>query len=537
MVSVRSRLPKELGRPASVSIAPASGPDRAAQRIAEIEARFADRLSREAASVLVRNDVGFAVKPSPRLYPHQWNWDSGFIAIALALFDETRAERELMSLLDAQWNNGMVPHIVFNPDAKDYAPGPEFWRTDLAAHAPIVRGRRKATSGHTQPPVLASAARRVYERAGDRGSALRFLARAYPKLLRAHDFLRTQRDASGEGIFYAIHPWETGRDDAPEWLALMARISLGARPEYRRHDTSIVDPCERPTDAEYDRYAHLVEVFRGARWEETLIRERSPFLVEDVLMNALAFEDAQDLAWIARELRKEARSNARRRALDRDLSRIEAGIERTRASFSRRFWNEERGLFFSFDLRGKRSIEINTAATFLPLYAGLATRAQAKRLVEEHLLNPDEYRIDHPLPSTSRSETRYFDPKRYWLGPAWINLNWMVIRGLRRYGYEARASELSNATIELVRRRGFYEYYDAGTGEGRGTGDFSWSAALALDLLHGGAGSDDRPMTGEVEDRRDSWDARGPSDLSHPPIVGGRREYRQNSATARISSR
>ena len=76
-----------------------------------------DPLWAAAIEVLRRNDLGGWTKPAPRLYPHQWSWDSAFIALGLAHHDLDRALRELESLFEAQWTDGRVPHIVFNPKA------------------------------------------------------------------------------------------------------------------------------------------------------------------------------------------------------------------------------------------------------------------------------------------------------------------------------------------------------------------------------------------------------------------------------------
>lgn len=69
----------------------------------------------QAKGVLEGNWMGHATKPAPQLYPHQWSWDSAFIAIGYAHFDQDRAEKELRSLFRGQWSNGLLPHIVFNP--------------------------------------------------------------------------------------------------------------------------------------------------------------------------------------------------------------------------------------------------------------------------------------------------------------------------------------------------------------------------------------------------------------------------------------
>jgi glycogen debranching enzyme len=62
-------------------------------------------------------------------------------------------------------------------------------------------------------------------------------------------------------------------------------------------------------------------------------------------------------------------------------------------------------------------------------------------------------------------------------------MNWLVWRGLRRHGHLALAAALRTAVIDMVQRWGCYEYFHAFTGEGIGAVEFSWTAALALDLL------------------------------------------------------
>lgn len=72
---------------------------------------------------------------------------------------------------------------------------------------------------------------------------------------------------------------------------------------------------------------------------------------------------------------------------------------------------------------------------------------------------------------------------QYWRGPVWININWLLIEGLARYGYTEHAAHLCRTVRLLVERNGFYEYYHPYTGEGHGSEQFSWTAALVLDLL------------------------------------------------------
>ena len=112
-----------------------------------------------AAEVLDGNWTGTSTVPSRGLYPHQWSWDSAFIAIGLRHLSPLRAQTELETLLDAQWGDGRIPHIVFNPSVPldAYFPSPDFWRSSTAGRA-AGAPRTVQTSGIVQPPVHALAA-------------------------------------------------------------------------------------------------------------------------------------------------------------------------------------------------------------------------------------------------------------------------------------------------------------------------------------------------------------------------------------------
>src|SRR6185312_15100565 len=153
---------------------------------------MAETLRDAAMAVLRKNDLGDWTKPAPRLYPHQWSWDSAFIAIGLAHRDPDRALRELESLFAAQWSDGRVPHIVFNPAAADYFPGPDRWATaELTDAAP----RAPRTSGLVQPPVHALALERIWA-VGDAAIRAR-IVELLPQVVAWHRYLATARDPEG----------------------------------------------------------------------------------------------------------------------------------------------------------------------------------------------------------------------------------------------------------------------------------------------------------------------------------------------------
>ncbi len=72
------------------------------------------KMIEEAIKVIINNDRGGFTIPTNRLYPHQWNWDSAFTALGISLFDKTRSWQELIMLINAQWRDGMIPHIIFH---------------------------------------------------------------------------------------------------------------------------------------------------------------------------------------------------------------------------------------------------------------------------------------------------------------------------------------------------------------------------------------------------------------------------------------
>lgn len=416
-----------------------------------------------AQAVLRANDAGAFTRPGPRQYPHQWNWDSAVIALGLSYFDLPRALIEIRSLLAGQWRDGLLPHIVYHGGRSDYFPDPAFWQIEHSPHAPPI-----ATSGITQPPLLATIIRCIHART----PVPAFVREVYPALLRWHRWLHTTRDADGRGLVCSIHPWESGTDDSPRWLHALACITPTEVPAYRRGDRAHVLAAERPFDADYDRFVHLIDVFRRHRYQPEALIAHSPFLVQDVLFNSIQYRADEDLRALAVELGE-------------PMDELDGWLARLRAEFDVRFWDEARGLYFDYDLRAAAPIAVNTALTFMPLYAGLASERQAQRLIDEHWLNAAEYApndlMRFRLTTTSRAEPAW-EARRYWRGPVWIILNWLLIDGLRRYGFRDLAEELRGDTLELLRGAGFREYYDPRDGSGCGSPQFSWSAALAIDL-------------------------------------------------------
>jgi hypothetical protein len=437
-------------------------------------------LAVQAAEVLRRNDMGGWTRAAPNLYPHQWSWDTGFIAIGLAHLDTSRAAGELTSLFRHQWTNGKVPHIVFNPDAPpdSYFPGAEHWSSagtflDAPPAPPY-------TSALCQPPTHALGALRVWELAGrdQEGLAWEFLHGIYPKLLAWHRYLATARDPEGSGLVTIYHPWESGTDNSPRWDPALRAVEIGDLPSYERQDLNHVDhPDERPTDEEYARFLWLVELIKRARCDESVLNDSHPFLVKDVLFSAILVAANEALVEIARVVE----------APEEDVALIEGWIGRGREGLDER-WDPGLGLCLDYDLRRNAPLRARTIAGFAPLVAGGMEpgelEATLRTLYSPYFLGHPNLR--RPLPPSTSPEEPRFHPRNYWRGPMWPVMAWLFWRSLALVGEEERAEDLRLAALQEISEGGFAEYFEPFTGEPLGSDDQSWTAAVVLDWLAAG---------------------------------------------------
>lgn len=433
-----------------------------------------EELLKEAKAILLANfqEGGFSI-PCKGLYPFQWKWDSGFIAIGLAYFDMKKAQTEMTTLLDAQWANGFIPHIVFHNDSDTYFPGPDFHQSDLHPEA----SEKYRSTGMTQPPVLGFVLQEMYRIAEDKESVLEFIKSQIGKVYDNHVYFYGNRDINDEGLVYIYHNWESGTDNSPIWDDIWETMNP---PEYtfQRRDTTHVDASQRPTKREYDHYLHIIDIAKEHNYNDAKIAELSPFLVQDPLFNAMLIKSNQALI----ELYGLIGNN------EDKIEHLKTWQAKSIINFNTKLFDEELGAYIHYDLRNDRAIKYVSSSSFAPLYANIPDAERAERLVKtmmEKFGNDDRYLCASFDPSSDR-----FNPKKYWRGPVWINLNWMLYYGLKNYGYLEIADRVKNDSIELVEQEGFFEYFDSrkeirpAEKGGYGGGNFSWTAALIIDLLN-----------------------------------------------------
>jgi len=420
-------------------------------------------LKDQARGILAANDRGGYTVPTSRLYPFQWNWDSAFVAMGFSTYDVDRAYRELERLVEGQWPDGMIPHIVFHAPSDDYFPGPDVWGTSGRS-----RPGGPATSGITQPPVFATALAIVDQKAREQAlpNAPERSAALYQAALRWHRWWIEARDPDRTGLVALLHNWESGSDNSIAWDKALARVPTTTTTVVRRKDTGHVDASMRPRDLDYARYIHLVDCYRAAGWNAQAMWKAAPFKIADVQTTAILARATVDLI-----------SLSHRYGTSADTTELQAMSAHLTAGLMKQ-WSQDLGRFLCVDLVAGTAITEPSQAGFMPLAALKLPTPMRERIVAEIHRWLDGQKLIC-IPSAPHF-AEGFDARRYWRGPIWAIINWYVVEGLRHNGVPDLARDIETGMARAIEIAGFDEYFDPMTGAGCGGSAFSWTAAAYL---------------------------------------------------------
>lgn len=434
-----------------------------------------------AQNILAKNDKGKYTVPTLRLYPYQWNWDSAFAALGFSTFDKERALVELESLVEGQWENGMIPHIIFRQNDPDYFPGPTVWQPPPSAN------RKVSTSCYSQPPVLATVLKELlqtdFERFCERGHIL------FKHALRWHRWWHHERDPHHTGVVGIAHPWESGRDNSPDWDEAMESVAIDPNlDKYQRRDTEHVAPSQRPQQVEYDKYLSILKFGRDNNWNSHIIADKGPFWVADPGINLILLRANRDLLDLAvkfgeQDAQKELLSYI---ALAENYENSNQGLNA--------LWNPKVNGICAKNLRTDKFCNNFSNASALIFYANFGD--YEKKTASLKQIHDILRKCNFAMPSTDPAYFSY-EPQRYWRGPIWLVMNYMIAKGLSECSSNMTEStkstksdvqnsmkELGNRiardSLELIKRSGYYEYFNPETGTGIGGNDFTWTAAIRL---------------------------------------------------------
>lgn len=366
--------------------------------------------------------------PSPSTYPYQWLWDSCFNAIILSYFDINDAKKELLSVVSKQFENGLIPHMIY------WEKGPLHnyeWGND-------------GTSAITQPPVIGYSVLEIFKKDKDKI----FLQKMYPALKKYTDYLLSQRDPRGSNLIGIISPDESGEDNSP------------------RFDIPLGMSANQTIKESLDRRIKLIADNKKCHFDAPFCM-RNYFWVKDVPFNVIMISHLKAVAFIAKELGE---------SKDHDLYSHQVKYITT----SMRKFMFEDGLFWSVYGTDYKKIKITSWAIFVPLFEKLYTQDEADSLVKNYLLNDSEFNLKFLLPTVSKKEES-FDPEGFWRGPVWFFPNWFVYKGLVNYGFNDLAEKILQSSLILLETQGFREYFNPLTGKGLGAKDFTWGG-LVLDM-------------------------------------------------------
>jgi hypothetical protein len=304
-----------------------------------------------------------------------------------------------------------------------------FWNTPLTGRRRFtynVISPDAPTTASIQPPLLAWAWRIAV---GDPAKQ--------PAIGRHYDWLAENRDLDGDGLIWIVQPDESGLDASPQFDSIWG---------WRAHD--------RPG------FILLVRRNRRLGYDLRRIAGGGGPVCCEVATNVL-----------------------------HALSLLAMGRPSLTPRIVERMYDEATGLFRPIAVPAPRRPPTLTWAALAPLALPDLPEAIGRRLVEEHLLDPDRFWLPVPPPSVAATESAFSTDdesflwiRRYWRGPTWINAAWLVWLGLTRLGYRERAATLSDRIAGAVRANRLREYYDPYTGRGMGAVDFAWSS-LIMEIL------------------------------------------------------
>lgn len=236
----------------------------------------------------------------------------------------------------------------------------------------------------------------------EKSKNIEFLKRTYPKLKKYHEWLMLER-RNHEGLFFWKHPYESGIDNSPR---------------FSNRDESQTEDTTKMAAVDFSSYMAL---------------------------------SMESLAKMSEALH-----------LPSDTKNYRDQYNTLRSKINERHWHEEDGTYYDWDYRKNNFIRMETISNLTPMVAGIPDDLKAKKLMLK-IMDEKIYNTKIPFPSVARNSPLFI--KDMWQGPVWINMAYLGVLGVKRYGYDPEAKylamKIAGGVFETWKNKGyFYEFYD-----------------------------------------------------------------------------
>ena len=131
-------------------------------------------------------------------------------------------------------------------------------------------------------------------------------------------------------------------------------------------------------------------------------------------------------------------------------------------------WDPSTGFYYDKAFAGDHKGEFigpKAITGWYPLFAGIVPKERLSTYLK-HLTDRDEFWTANPVPSVARDEIFFDKNMNMFRGASWVFANYMIIKGLKGYGFRQLPGELAYLTVSHVfdtyqKKQNFYEYYNS----------------------------------------------------------------------------
>lgn len=376
--------------------------------------------------------------PSPGIYTQQWFWDSCLHSLVWSeLGEKDRALQELESLVFGKGDKPFFPHMLF-------------WKRIRNIYWWLFDGLYPTEdySELIQPPLIGFSVKKLL----DNGINVEQIAEVSEEILNYYKYILKVRAPDNSNLITIIHPWESGLDSTPKF------------------DLNLTNSRFMRT-RQWLRMRNLLKEFQKFDWNQEVMVRNSSFKVKCVLTNTLCAWGLESFSSVLDALRMNEEAVVMREEADKILQNLITHC-----------WNEENGLFFDLNVKkqGYEQIQLKTITSLMPLMLNIPKDIEQNLI--SHLIDPKEFWPRYPVPTVSMDEKTFnpTDIPLLWRGPTLINTNFFLWNGLKRHNETKIAEELTEKTLNLIKKSGFREFYNPIIGEGGGAENFGWSTLILL---------------------------------------------------------